>query len=122
MRNNTHSLAFYQKKKDKISEELDLYLSLLERNKILLEEAILKNYEHTPEEASHAKLDLYKYASKTMSREEFIFRHSFILKDNYMYYTFIQYRNLYNMTEKKKKELETFLKLVKQLYPNGQLI
>lgn len=124
MKNNKHSVAFYQKQKDKLDKTLEYYSTFQEQLKNHLEAYMRKYYqEHNkPDAYSKASLDLMKYANREITREMFISRYAFINQDNYTYYTLIQYVNIYSMLDKKRKEYKAFMDTFKKMYPAEVLV
>ncbi len=124
MKNNKHTVAFYQKQKAKLYNNLIYYGSLQEQLKFQLE-AYMRNYYqkiNNPDAFSKASYDLMKYASRELSREEFLSKYSFITQDNYTYYNFIQYGRIYSMLDKKRKEYKEFIANFKVVYPEEVLV
>lgn len=124
MKNNKHSISFYQKQKNKLDKDLNYYSTLQEQLKDHIE-AFMRNYytkQHKPEAYSKAFYDLMRYATRRISRIDFLSKYSYINDDNYTYYTFIQYGHVYNMLEKKRNEYKEFMHNFKRIYPEEVLV
>ena len=124
MKNNKHTVAFYQKQKTKLDKTLNYYTTLQEQLKQHIEAYMRKHYqEHNkPDAYSKASYDLMKYANREITRNEFISKYAFINNDNYTYYTLIQYGHVYSMLDKKRKEYKSFMDNFKKIYPNEVLV
>lgn len=124
MKNNKHTVAFYQKQKNKLDNILIYYGTLQEQLKTQLETYMRGYYqkENKPDALSKASYDLMKYATREITREEFLGKYSFINNDNYIYYTFIQYGHIYSMLNKKRNEYKEFIANFKTVYPEEVLV
>lgn len=124
MKNNKHSIAFYQKQKNKLNNTLIYYATLQKELKFQLEAYLIKYYQNMnkPDAFSKASYDLMKYASREITREEFLSKYSFINDDNYIYYTFVQYGHIYSMLNKKRNEYKDFIVNFKKVYPEEVLV
>lgn len=124
MKNNKHSIAFYQKQKDKLEKTINDYAAIIEQEKEYLEAYIRTYYRecHSPEGYSKTVYDLMKYAQREMTRSEFLEKYNFLIKDNSAYMTLIQYAHNYMILDKLRKEYRTFKDNFKKVYPEGVLV
>lgn len=124
MKNNKHTVAFYQKQKDKLDKTLRYYGTLQEQLKAQLETYMRSYYQkqNKLDAFSKASYDLMKYATREITREEFLSKYSFINDDNYIYYTFVQYGHIYSMLNKKRNEYKEFIANFKKVYPEEVLV
>lgn len=124
MKNNKHSIAFYQKQKEKRDKTLNDYSEILSQEKEYLEAYIRKYYQehHSPEVYSKATYDLMKYVNREMTKNEFLNKYGFLAQDNSIYFTLIQYAHNFMILEKLRKEYRIFLTKFKEVYPNEVLV
>ena len=124
MKNNKHTIAFYQKQKDKLDIALKYYADFQEQLKGNIEAFIRKYYRerNQPNGYSKASYDLMRYATREISRDEFMSRYSFVGEDNHIYFILIQYGHVYSMMDKKRKEYKAFMDHFKKDYPNEVLV